>query len=172
MTDRPTQGVLDGFEPEENRRKKNKVSVKKLKHYLKSAWYWQKKKDFLFEKISVLRSRAEKITTSYQDAPTFGGFEDHRQAVIAEMVDTQKKYGEAVNECNDKLAEINFFIGCLQDYQERIVMEYRYIHFENWQDIAYKLNYEERQIYRIHGKALIDLLTIHKTMVKNGKGLF
>ena len=39
-----TQGVLEGFE--EDKRKKNKASVKRLKHYLKGAWYWQKKKDY------------------------------------------------------------------------------------------------------------------------------
>lgn len=60
-----------------------------VQHYLRSAWYYQKKADFLNEKIMVLRAKATKITTSYQDAPSFGGFEDHRQQVIAEMVDTE-----------------------------------------------------------------------------------
>ena len=58
--------------------KKRKQTIKALKHYLRSVWYYQKKKNILSDKIMVLRSRAEKITTSYQDAPTFGGYEDHR----------------------------------------------------------------------------------------------
>ena len=146
--------------------------TQRLKHYLKSAWYWQKKKDLLSDKIQVLRSRAEKITTSYSDAPTFGGFEDHRQAVIAEMVDTEKKYEAAIKECKKKSAEIEFFINLLEDFQEKLILEYRYIYYENWQDIALSLNYEERQVYRIHGRALLNLLTIHKQMLEIGKGLF
>ena len=63
-----------------------------VQHYLRSAWYYQKKADFLDEKIRVLRSKAQKMTTSFQDVPTFGGFADHRQQVIAEMVDTEREY--------------------------------------------------------------------------------
>lgn len=150
--------------------------TQRLKHYLKSAWYWQKKKDLLSDKIQVLRSRAEKITTSYSDAPTFGGFEDHRQTVIAEMVDTQAKYASAVEECNKRIEEIRFFIDSLQgyeqDYQERLVLEMRYLYFEDWQSITLHLNYERRQVFRIHGTALLHLLEVHQKMVENGKGLF
>jgi len=145
----------------------------RLKHYLKSAWYWSKKKDYLSDKILVLRSKAEKITTTFTDVPTFGEFNDHRQAVIAEMVDTQKKYESAIQECKRKEAEVRFFISNLEDYQESLVMEMRYIYYENWQDIALKLNYDERQIYRIHGRALLHLLDIHKKIIEHGgKELF
>lgn len=156
---------------------KEKKPTDKLKHYLRGAWYWTQKKDMLLDKIAVLRSKAEKITTTYSDVPAFGGFQDHRQAVMDEMVDTQKKYAEAVQECDDRIHEIQFFISQLdgyeQDYQERIVLEHRYLCFENWQDIAIKLNYHERAIYKIHGRALLHLLEIHKQIIANGgKALF
>lgn len=150
--------------------------TKRLQHYLNGAWFWQKKKEKLSEDIEKLRSQAEKMTTSYQDAPVFGGFSDHRQEIIAEMVDKQQKYKNALEECNKRLDEIQFFIDSLQgyseDYQERIVLEFRYIRFMNWQDIAWRLNYTERQIYNIHGTALMHLLEIHKKMIENGRGLF
>ncbi len=159
------------------RKEKDIKPTERLKHYLRGAWYWKNKKDLLSEKIEVLRSRAEKITTSYQDVPTFGGFADHRQAVIDEMVDTQRKYTDAVRACDEKLKEIQFFIDSLegypQDYQERIILEYRYIYFENWQDIALRLNYSERMIYKLHGRALLHLLEVHKKIILNGgRGLF
>ena len=151
-------------------------STDKLKHYLKSGWYWTKKKEKLSDEILKLRSQAEKSTTSYQDAPVFGGFQDHRQEIIAEMVDKQEKYKIAKETCEKKLAEIQFLIdnldGYEHDYQERIILEYRYIYFENWQDIAYRLNYERRQIFRLHGIALMHLLEVHQKMIENGKGLF
>ena len=156
---------------------KGKKSTDKLKHYLRSAWYWAKKKDLLSAKIMVLRSRAEKMTTTFSDVPASGGFADHRQAVIDEIIDTERKYAEARLECEQKLQEIQFFINCLdgyeQDYQERLVLEYRYIHFTNWQDIAYKLNYHERAIYKVHGRALLHLLEVHKKIIEQGhKKLF
>lgn len=144
-----------------------------VQHYLRSAWYYQKKADFLNEKILVLRSKAEKITTSYQDIPTFGGFADHRQQVIAEMVDTEREYRKMTQQCRNKLQEIAFFINQLESFQERIVLQMRYLYFENWQDIALRLNYEERQIYRIHGQGLMHLIGIHEKIIKNGgKPLF
>lgn len=147
-----------------------------VKRYLHSAWYWQKRKDILLERIERLKSRAEKITTSFSDVPASGGYEDHRQAIIAEMVDKQEEYKKAVEECNKKTAEIKLLIAGLdgyeQDYQERLVLEMRYLHFENWQDIALKLNYHERAIYKIHGRALLHLLEVHEKMKENGRRLF
>ena len=170
--------VLAEEKAEDEKRKKRNKEIPRLKHYLKAAWYWKNKRDYLTEKILRLRSKAEKITTTYADAPSFGGgYADHRQQVIAEMIDTQRKYENAVQECKKKLTEIAFFINSLEGYpecyQDVLVLEMRYLYFESWQDIAIKLNYEERQIYRIHGRALLHLLEVHRKMIENsGKRLF
>ena len=147
--------------------------TEKVKHYLNGAWFYQKKADFLNEKIMVLWAKATKITTSYQDVPTFGGFADHRQQVIADMVDLEREYKKTHQQCRNKVQEILFFINQLDSFQERIVLQMRYLYFENWQDIALRLNYKERQIYRIHGRGLVHLIDIHNNIIKNGgKPLF
>lgn len=144
-----------------------------VQHYLRSAWYYQKKADFLNEKIMVLRSKAQKITTSFQDVPTFGSFEDHRQQVIAEMVDLEREYGKSMMMCRNKAKEIEFVIGLLENHQEKIVLEMRYLHYDNWLDIATNLNYSVQMIYKIHGRALINLLKINKQAEQtSGKSFF
>ena len=144
-----------------------------VQHYLRSAWYYQKKADFLNEKILVLRSKAQKITTSFQDVPTFGGFEDHRQQVIAEMVDMEREYGKSMMMCRNKSKEIEFVIGLLENHQEKLVLEMRYLHYDNWLDIAINLNYSVQMIYKIHGRALINLLKINKQAEQtSGKSFF
>ena len=144
-----------------------------VQHYLRSAWYYQKKADFLNEKILVLRSKAQKITTSFQDVPTFGGFEDHRQQVIAEMVDLEREYGKSMMMCRNKSKEIEFVIGLLDNHQEKLVLEMRYLHYDNWLDIAINLNYSVQMIYKIHGRALINLLKINKQAEQtSGKSFF
>lgn len=144
-----------------------------VQHYLRSAWYYQKKADFLNEKIMVLRSKAQKITTSFQDVPTFGSFEDHRQQVIAEMVDLEREYGKSMMMCRNKAKEIEFVIGLLENHQEKIVLEMRYLHYDNWLDIAINLNYSVQMIYKIHGRALINLLKINKQAEQtSGKSFF
>ena len=144
-----------------------------VQHYLRSAWYYQKKADFLNEKIMVLRAKATKMTTSFQDVPTFGGFEDHRQQVIAEMVDLEREYGKSMMMCRNKAKEIEFVIGLLENHQEKIVLEMRYLHYDNWVDIAFNLNYSVQMIYKIHGRALINLLKINKQAEQtSGKSFF
>ena len=144
-----------------------------VQHYLRSAWYYQKKADFLNEKIMVLRSKAQKITTSFQDVPTFGGFADHRQQVIAQMVDLEREYGKSMMMCRNKAKEIEFVIGLLENHQEKIVLEMRYLHYDNWLDIAINLNYSVQMIYKIHGRALINLLKINKQAEQtSGKSFF
>lgn len=144
-----------------------------VQHYLRSAWYYQKKADFLNEKILVLRSKAQKITTSFQDVPTFGSFEDHRQQVIAEMVDLEREYGKSMMMCRNKAKEIEFVIGLLENHQEKIVLEMRYLHYDNWIDIAINLNYSVQMIYKIHGRALINLMKINKQAEQtSGKSFF
>ena len=144
-----------------------------VQHYLRSAWYYQKKADFLNEKIETLRSKAEKMTSTFQDVPTFGGFEDHRQQVIAEMVDLEREYGKSMMMCRNKAKEIEFVIGLLENHQEKIVLEMRYLHYDNWLDIAINLNYSVQMIYKIHGRALINLLKINKQAEQtSGKSFF
>ena len=144
-----------------------------VQHYLRSAWYYQKKADFLNEKIMVLRSKATKMTTSFQDVPTFGGFADHRQQVIAEMVDLEREYGKSMMMCRNKAKEIEFVIGLLENHQEKLVLEMRYLHYDNWLDIAINLNYSVQMIYKIHGRALINLLKINKQAEQtSGKSFF
>ena len=133
-----------------------------VQHYLRSAWYYQKKADFINEKILALRSKAQKVTTSYQDVPTCGGFEDHRQQIIADMVDLEREYEKTKMMCRNKTKEIEFVIGLLENHQEKLVLEMRYIHYDNWLDIAFNLNYSVQMIYKIHGRALINLLKINK----------
>ena len=147
--------------------------TEKVKHYLNGAWYYQKKADFLEEKIQMLQSKPEKMTASFQDVPVFGGFQDHRQQLIAEMVDAEREQSKMKQQCRNKKQEIEYIIGMVEDYQEALVLEMRYLYYENWQTIALKLNYDVRSIYRIHGKALLSLIAIHKRIIEaSGKRLF
>ena len=90
----------------------------KAKMYLNWAFYYKNKAEVLADKIEVLRSRAEKITASYQDAPVFGSFEDHRQATMSEMVDLEREYEKARTLCRNKRKEVEFVINLLENYQE------------------------------------------------------
>ena len=145
-----------------------------VQRYLNGAWYYKNKADKLDDDIRKLRSQAEKMTASYTEAPVFAsGIEDQRQTKISEMVDKQREYKMTMQMCRNKLQEIQYVINMLDSFQERIVLEFRYMHFMNWQDIAFRLYYTERQIHNIHGSALMHLLECdRKIMERNGKKSF
>ena len=142
--------------------------TERLKHYLRGARHWRKEADYLSDEIMQLRSECEKMTTTYSEAPTFGGFDDHRQAKIAEMIDKQREYSEKIKLCNNRVQEIQLFIDNLYDYNEREVCELYYILMHDWQTVALKMHYTKRRIEQIHGAALLNLLTIHGKMIENG----
>lgn len=141
-----------------------------VQHYLNGAWYYKKKAEKLDDEIRILRSKAEKMTASYTEAPVFSsGIEDQRQAKIDEMTDKQREYKKVMQQCRNQLQEIQYVINMLDNFKERIVLEYRYMHFMNWQDIAFRLYYTERQVHNIHGEALMHLLDCdRKIMERNG----
>lgn len=145
-----------------------------LKHYLRGARHWRKEANFLSDEIMRLRSECEKMTSTFSDTPpALDGYTDHRQQKYDEMIDKQKEYAEKVRKCNERLQEIQLFIDNLYDYNEREVCQLYYILMHDWQSVALKLHYSKRRIEQIHGTALLNLLEIHKKIIKNGgKPLF
>ena len=145
----------------------------KAKMYLNWAFYYKNKAEVLADKIEVLRSRAEKITASYQDVPVFGSFEDHRQATMAEMVDMERERKKMYQQCLNKLDEIRFAISLVDKPIPRLVLELHYIEFMEWHEIAFKLHYSVRHITNFHGYALENLVKQNNKIIENGgKPLF
>lgn len=68
------------------------------------------------------------------------------------------EYDERLKKQIDKLYdiknEIHTLINNVDDARLRLVLRMRYLNFMRWEAIAEKMNYEIRQIYRLHKKAL------------------
>ncbi len=105
--------------------------------------------------IAVIRSRAEKVTTGYSDAP--GGGVSDRTDVIAKLVETEAKLQDAVAEWLKNIDDVQAVINELTDCNERAVLEHRYINCQDWLTISYLLNFSPQHLYRIHGRALYKL---------------
>ena len=51
--------------------------------------------------------------------------------------------------------EINATIDRVEDYKYRTLLELRYRNYLTWEQIAEVMQYDIRQIYRLHGEALL-----------------
>lgn len=54
----------------------------------------------------------------------------------------------------DLRSEINAAIESMENPEERLLLKYRYLKNESWEDISYELNVSYRTVHRIHASAL------------------
>lgn len=134
---------------------KQRKPTAKIKYMLQSARYANDAIERLGDLIAVIRSRAEKMTTGYSNAP--GGGNSDRADVIAKLIETERKQEDAVERWRKALEKVQSLIDGLTDYNERAVLEHRYINCEDWDTISSQLNFSLQHLYRIHGRAIFRL---------------
>lgn len=61
----------------------------------------------------------------------------------------------------DIQVELNEKINKVEDFNERMVLRYRYILNYTWEQISEKMGYSTRQVIRIHGEALKNFEICH-----------
>lgn len=59
-----------------------------------------------------------------------------------------------INRLVDLRSEINTAIEKMENSEERLLLKYRYLKNESWEDISYELNVSYRTVHRIHASAL------------------
>lgn len=106
-------------------------------------------------------SRLSPSGSSFSGAP--GAHDPHRSALVESSV----KYLEAKAFYEEKLAQrdaqllmVESAIDSLTSPIERLIMRARYIQGRSWTSICVALQregYSERQVYRLHGSALLKL---------------
>ena len=140
---------------------KKKITAE-ARHLLNSVHYANKSIERINNLLQVIRSRAEKVTTSYSDAPGGGHDPDSRAKTYDKLVDTERQQQEAIRQWCDAIAQVQVVINWLDDYNDRSVLEHRYINCEDWLTISFQLNYSVQHLYFIHGRALYRLAMLLK----------
>nr|DAP22001.1 MAG TPA: RNA polymerase sigma factor [Bacteriophage sp.] len=107
----------------------------------------------LAEEISLWRSRAQKITPSYEGQPRGGG-EDRLQSAVEMILQLEKEADREIDALVGLKGEIRRAIRTVEDSTLRLLLEYRYIHGLTWEQIADRMSYNDRWVRRLHGKAL------------------
>lgn len=65
-----------------------------------------------------------------------------------------RKIDAKINRLVDLRAAINAAIESMENPEERLLLKYRYLKNESWEDISYELNVSYRTVHRIHASAL------------------
>ena len=107
----------------------------------------------LVEEKAVWRARAEKITPNYGDQPGGDGG-DRIQCATDKIDQLEAELCQRIDESERLKEEIYEAIKTVDDPTQQLLLEYRYINGDTWERIAEKMNYGDRQVYRLHGEAL------------------
>ncbi len=111
------------------------------------------------EQIDELKAIAEKVSPS-ADSGSSGGVSDRVGKCVAKIIDIENQINANVMILAEKRREIVAIIYELENPKEREVLIRRYILGEKWERIAQAMNYNQKWIYKIHGRALQNLKII------------
>lgn len=128
------------------------------KEYLLQAKYLDQQINNKICQLRMLNDLATKVTYTMTGMP--GGFGERaskQDSVVTKIIDFQKEINADIDRLVDLKREILISIQALGSVEHQLVLEKRYIMFEKWEKIAADMNTDIRNIYRIHGKALLEL---------------
>ena len=124
------------------------------KDYLKDIRKLDLEIQTLQEQISLLRKNAEGLRAMELSDMPKGGKGKDLSDYVAEIADLQMVYVRHVSELIMKKQEAIERIMGIDGSELRNVLLLRYIQCKEWDEIADKLQYNLRTIFRLHGEAL------------------
>lgn len=125
------------------------------KEYLAQAFYIDKQIKSKMEQLEMLRGLAATTTQPVSDMPGSPNRNtDKMEKVIIKIVDMENKIGEEVERLLALKAELAERIKSVDDIDCKLVLEFRYLCFMSWEEIATEMNCTVRNIHVLHGKAL------------------
>ena len=125
------------------------------KEYLSQAFKIDKKIDSMMEQSVKLRSMATKTTTILSDLPGSATKNPHKLSdVVVKLVEQEEAIHREIDRLVNLRAEIYGVIQAVEDMDERLVLEMRYMGYHPVAEIARRMEVGERQIYRIHERGL------------------
>jgi DNA-directed RNA polymerase specialized sigma subunit len=129
--------------------------MKNVKEYLSQAFHIDKQLKSKLEQLSVLRELATTTTQPLSDMPGSPNRNtDRMEKAIIKIMDMEKEISEEVDVLLDLKNQIAQCIKKVEDIDCQLILEFRYLCFMSWEDIAAEMNFTVRNVHILHGKAL------------------
>ena len=129
------------------------MTTEEVKHYLRQA----RKLDVRLQRekrnLEKLRSAVEYRSPVF-DSVGGGGTNDKIGQAVANIIERVKRVDELAVLYSEKYTEIEQAIRSVDDDALEEVLELRYLQYMKWEEIAQRMNYTERRVLQLHGKAL------------------
>lgn len=130
------------------------MTNKEKKEYLYRYRNLEKTYERLIAESYQWRLKAEKMTQTISDMPHGGNGEDQRELAICNMLDCAKEAAEKASEQMKIKKEIEKAIESVNDDEMELLLTYRYIDNNTWEQVAVLLDRSWTHTHRLHAMAL------------------
>lgn len=79
---------------------------------------------------------------------------DRIPKIVGKIADLEKQIDKEIDLLIDLKRDIHFTIETVENLNYKLLLRCRYIEFMTWEQIAERMKYSVRQVYRIHSEAL------------------
>lgn len=124
------------------------------KEYLRQYINAKNRFKSISDEMIEIRSEATRITPVISDMPSGSHVNDKIALSVEKLDECAKKLEEEAKRMQNAMDDVQNVINSISNPTYRQVLTYRYINGYTWEQIAVKMNYTYRNITRLHGKAL------------------
>jgi DNA-directed RNA polymerase specialized sigma subunit len=126
------------------------------KEYLSQAIWLDQMIDSKLEQLATLKSLAMKVTSSFTKEKICGGNieKSKMESTIVKVIDLENEINADIDRLVDLKKDIQDTINMMDNINQQLLLELRYLSGKGWDEIAASMGYDPRTVYRIHGKAL------------------
>lgn len=139
------------------------------KEYLEQAYRLDQRIDSKLEQVEMLRFLTTKTTATIKGDPGGGRSGDLMEDAIARIVDLEREIAAEICRLTELKREIAEIIGRVEDPEEKIVLEMRYLGNKKWPEIGRAMNCSGTTVYRWHQNALKKVEEFLKSVVNGSK---
>ncbi len=105
--------------------------------------------------LEEIRALSTSITTLKTETKVkTSTISDITSNVVAKIVDYEREINKEIDKFIDIKKELRQIISIVEKPNERLLLRLRYLEFLTWEQVAEKMSYSLKQIYRIHIKAI------------------
>jgi len=135
-----------------------------IKNYLSQAIWLDQMIDSKLEQMETLKSLAMKVTTSFTKEKISSGNinKSNMENILVKVMDLENEINKDIDRLVDLKREIQDIINLMEDINQQLLLELRYLNGKGWDEIAVSMGYDPRTVYRIHGKALKEFEKLKK----------
>ena len=126
------------------------------KEYLSQAIWLDRMIDSKLEQLEMLKSLAMKVTSSFTKEKISGGNieKSKMESTMVKVIDLEHEINADIDRLVNLKKDIQDTINKMDDINQQLLLELRYLSGNGWDEIAASMGYDPRTVYRIHGKAL------------------